>query len=835
MLKNFVTFINKHLNVVLARYVFFALFSLTSYGDTIVKGNYRVPADKIKMMVSHVFDEKEAYEVLNNSNLFEWVKTKRIGGDYVIEVQEKPVISRIIFVVDGDKKQKEDLITVTYNQLIQVTELTPGTLMDSQRIKSAINRIRIFYNQKNYLYVRINHEIKQREADGQVWNDLYIHVNRGPEFELGKVEFIGLRELDPAIMNKQLSKRVENYVIFTSLYPEPLKLRQDYANLIEYAKDEGFLHAKVNHSFIENFVDEEGVVKQNIYISFDEGPKCEIGKVSFKVTHPIVEQNLLQKFSGVAKQTKLVDYVSYIIKEYKNSGQHVSVSYVKHFRSEKFDASNANDLSTQKTSSSCAQNIMDVEFFITPVSARHVISKLIVKGNSSTRSSVITKASKLFVGSYFDPAQVSLIEHRVMCLGFFKFATVQHYPDPQTEGQVVVINVEDAASGAVNLQGALGWSGARVEASLSFFYQHPNFIGSGNEAMLAMTLSRSGSEFNIAYRGHTIADRDIGYFVNFYAVQNDDESKTKVQSSVFEKIEPRFFKNKTIESKAKDLDGFNYSIGLAGLSGGLVFNLHDYGDLTISVGVQKHEYSCSSNKDLDLNSPNCPRFYQPNLFPHHRIQFEFAVSHKFQQKFSNKQSIVLNTAIKTFLDGKTTAYVKFVPELKFRYPFNKSQSVYINSTVSFGYMHPLTKNCYWVDHFKCSEVRVKGFRYFGPTERNLYTLIGGNMKFNAYAELITPFVLPTKMITMFSGVYVGSIWGGTTKPEPVSKQYSQDRNWTDEVEDIAGLDFNLRGSIAAGLRIDFGIAKLELSYGIRIFGMNDETDSFHSLFINFVM
>ncbi len=796
---------------------FFSILFLcfASNADIIIKGNKVVPAEKIQSMVDHIFDLDEAQETLHASGLFENTRIYKDGANYVVEVEEKRIVSNIIFVVDGDKKQKND-IGPSYETLIQVTGLKPGTIIDSQRILLAKTNIQSYYRVQNYEFARIRHEIRQRSEDAkegvEAGFDLYIHVELGPKYEIDNVKFIGLKELPAEAMKRYITPRIKSYILFATSSPEPFMLQHDFESLVGYANDEGFLHAKVNHAFVETTLGETNVLKQRIYVSFDEGPICTIGNVSFKIDDTLHECKLYYTLSGIAKQYLIDEYAGYVLREYRSDGQHVAVSYSKRYR-----CANCPNKEEKKECVSCKKDIVDIEFEIQPVTNKHVVSKILVKGNSVTKTGVILRASKLTAGSYFDHRKLYVVENRIMNLGFFKFVNVQYYPDKEPGAYIVVIYLEDQASGQIGMQGSL-MIGNDWDFSAGIFYQHPNFLGTGNEAMFNVTLGQSGESFNFGYKSNTLFDREIGWFINLYRTSTS-KKQSEIDSSRIAKEHIAHRKNHKKDKTLKDnIKSVGYSMNLVGFTKGFSFDLYSYGAMSASFGIENQKVLSTGFVDEENRS----RFFDDDHFPYKRNLFEVSLNHGIGKSYHKKQNIRLSTGLGWFYDGSSN-FIKFTPKLKLHYPFNRSQSVYLTGTLSYGFMHVLSEKYYWLDHFESSEVYLKGLKNIGPAERNRYTQIGGTNKFNAYAELIMPFILPISQLNSFIGIYVGSLWGTKMPIKNVLPQYAKHRDWKLDTSDIASLDFNLRASVAAGLRFNLGIVKLELAFSAPL-SYDEETD-----------
>ena len=179
------------------RFLLFVLFLCTiAKADIEVKGNQSVSAEKILMLIEF-FNLDDAKENIYSSGLFENVELYENQGNYIVKVEEKKIISQVFFIVDGDKKSKGDL-GPSYEQLIQVSKITPGILFDEQKILIAKSNLKGFYYAQNYANAEIKYELlgsKDKEDAKNTTYTLYIHINRGEKYAIDEVVFIGLKEL----------------------------------------------------------------------------------------------------------------------------------------------------------------------------------------------------------------------------------------------------------------------------------------------------------------------------------------------------------------------------------------------------------------------------------------------------------------------------------------------------------------------------------------------------------------------------------------------------------------------------------------------------------------
>lgn len=778
----------------------------SSHSSVIIKGNKTVSLEKIELIIEELFDINEIQEALYSTDLFETVFIENKNGSYVITVVEKPLVSSIKFIVDGDTKEKNDLGFV-YDELISVTGLKPGMVIDGQKLVDAKQKIRNYYDIKNYANIQIKHKFIEEGETTQ----LHFLIERGDKYTIEDVEFIGLKQFDKNQLSKLITQRMKSYIIFATSAPEPHALKQDIEFLEQFGRDEGFLNFKVTNAYIET-KNKNGKESKAIYIVIDEGEKFQFGAVNTKILDDIGSIETIPPLTGDANEYRIYEYKNEIFRKYKEMGEAVAVTTTR----------------TQE------ENKLHLDFTIKRISNRYVVSKILVKGNAVTHTDVILKAAGLTAGSYFDQTKVREMESRIRRLGFFKFVNIHYYPNENDQAYTIVINVEDLPSGELGLKGSWGLDGERSEFSLSLFYQHPNFLGTGNSFLFSIDAGQYAESFSLGFRSRTLFNRDVGWFVNVYSNKDSGFSRSssntiinkvidekyripeKEQEAFIEKLSKE--EQKTIKNMKDASDSVSYTTKTLGLATGLSFDLLQYGSLGTSVIIE----DVKTLHEMFADNNNISRFFKKDLFPNERVTTNFSISHGIGKAYHSKQKINLNNTIGITVDG-TTGFVKYTPKLSFSYPFNKSENVYLRSSISYGYMYIISDKYYWIDHFSGGEVYMKGFTGIGPVERNRYTPLGGTQKFGAYAELVMPFIFPTDKITSFVGIYCGSVWGTNIENGKVMPQYAQHRGFKYDTSDIGGDEFTLRASGSVGIRVNLGPVKLEWAFS-HIFNKNKETD-----------
>jgi outer membrane protein insertion porin family len=759
------------------RYLF-ACFCAFSNADIIIRGNDSVVTDKIKILIEHIFDIDEIKKALYETGLFDKVDVVIENENYISNVAEKKILSKMVFFVNGSKKSKGD-IGPSYDMLEQVSKLKIGNVVDKQKIETAKSNIERIHLEQGYSNIFVHEKIIPAT---QLSNGIQLEfdIKRGPKLYIHNVNFIGLKNLDPEALRKTLTPRIKNYILFYSISPEPFLLQQDADKILAQAYEEGFWKAKIKDSYIETKNDQ-----QFIYIVMNEGNQYEIGKSPIKAHESIDYVKIEDTISGVANSYKINEFESKIFKIYRKLGKSISIRVEKIFDDE--------------------NKKVDVVFHVEPQEKKHVASKIIIKGNERTRSNVILQNARFDAGDYFDSQTIGLIESRIRRLGLFsevRVIPVLDIDSPEKSAYTLTILVKELPVGEIGLMGSAAYQ-TNWDFSISLFYGNPNFLGKGHHFLFNVTKGTDSDSFQIGYTVPTIYGKDISFSNNF--------SMTKYANSG-SSIKERF--NKDVDKTALDSNdvdtSFGYKVKSVSFFSGLGFDLNEFGYLKPQIGFE-HQ---TIDSDTFSKESNRARFFKEDMMPKERTILNLGLTHSIGQTFHSKQNISFRTYGNLNFGSKTSNF-QIMPKFTTTYPITRSQNVYIQASLSYGYIYHFENNHYWMDNFQSgvSTGDLKGFSEIGPREIHRYTPIGGAQKANAYIELITPFILPEEWkFSAFIGMYWGSLWGSKYPEAKILPQYAKFRKIDASTSDIISDEFCARSSASMGLRWNLGPFKLEWAF-----------------------
>ncbi len=240
-----------------------------------ITGNKRIESDAIKRIIKtksgDVYLSKSLSDDLKAVFAMGYFDDIRIeaedtpdGKKIVFKVKEKPTIRVIRF--KGNKVFKED--KVKENLTIKT-----GSILNTFKIRSNIERIEELYEEKNYHNVKVTYHIRNLDHNQA---DLEFDIDEGEKVLIKSITFEG----NNAFADKKLKKmmRTSEKGFFSWLTSAgDLKMEdieQDIAKLSAFYYNSGYIQARIGEPQIE--------YKDNwiyITIKIDEGPQFKVGNV----------------------------------------------------------------------------------------------------------------------------------------------------------------------------------------------------------------------------------------------------------------------------------------------------------------------------------------------------------------------------------------------------------------------------------------------------------------------------------------------------------------------------------------------------------------------------
>ena len=440
-----------------------------------------------------------ATRALFETGFFDQVEVSADGTVLVIEVTERPAVSRID--IEGNQAIKtEDLLDSLRRAGIVEGDVLKRATLD--QLEQAIQRQ---YTSRGRYDATVSSEIIEQDRNRV---GLKISIFEGSIATISRIAVVGNEAFDDDTLLGEMS--LTEAGLFTwfsgSNNYETEKLNADVEAIRSYYLNRGYVNVEVSEPQVELSETLEDVF---ITITVNEGKEFRVGSVVIGGDQPIdvssaVEEMTLQ--TGEIFSRRLVnEAVSTMSKKLSDAGYaRAQLRAVPEINNE-----------TQT---------VDVTLVVTPGPLVYV-RRVEFRGNTDTSDVVLRREIPQLEASVSSAAAIEKGKINLQRLGFFSLVRVSTRPVPDQPDQIdVVYEVKEQASGS--LSASVGFSqgeGLLFGAAVS----QKNFLGSGNA--LSFSLQRSSSikaaRFSFTDPYHTVDGVSRG--IDLYLKQTDfDEAGT---------------------------------------------------------------------------------------------------------------------------------------------------------------------------------------------------------------------------------------------------------------------------------------------------------------------
>ena len=440
-----------------------------------------------------------ATRALFETGFFDQVEVRADGDVLVIEVTERPAVSRID--IEGNQAIKtEDLLDSLRRAGIVEGDVLKRATLD--QLEQAIQRQ---YTSRGRYDATVSSEIIEQDRNRV---GLKISIFEGSVATISRIAIVGNEAFDDDTLLGEMS--LTEAGLFTwfsgSNNYETEKLNADVEAIRSYYLNRGYVNVEVSEPQVELSENLEDVF---ITITVNEGKEFRVGSVNVGGDQPIdlssaVEEMTLQ--TGEIFSRRLVnEAVSTMSKKLGDAGYaRAQVRAVPEINDEK--------------------QTVDVTLVVTPGPLVYV-RRIEFRGNTDTSDVVLRREIPQLEASVSSAAAIEKGKINLQRLGFFSLVRVSTRPVPDQPDQVdVVYEVKEQASGS--LSASVGFSqgeGVLLGAAVS----QKNFLGSGNALSFSLQSSSSTKEARFSFTDPYYTIDGVSRGIDLYLKQTDfDEEGT---------------------------------------------------------------------------------------------------------------------------------------------------------------------------------------------------------------------------------------------------------------------------------------------------------------------
>lgn len=394
-----------------------------------VRGNVRVPTEtimsKILFDVGARYDDDIANESIKSicaTGYFESASMQMDGSTLFVDVDECEYIKDI--VIDDGRilpvgSQADELKKLMKSSMGNMLSRNSVIYVNSDLLRSNEFQGDLFGVSKAYKFVKDD--------------KLHLAISKldGEKIKIKRVSFIG----NQSFVNDDLldhiysssSKFATKSAGINYCFYNPMVIKQDIMLLQNFYKERGYIDVVVRDAYTVVDVDTKTA---ELYFIIDEGKRYEIGVC-----------NIVTNVKELADDMK-------VISKNIQPGSVYDVRDIKDLQRNIIDAAHAQKCSnisvTIKNVKKEGSNIVDLDVRVDRDKDAKYISKIVVKGNSKTKTSVIMSVAGVQEGEYYSAELRDDVEGRLNRSGLFESASLHVEDDPKsanTSGKVLIIEV----------------------------------------------------------------------------------------------------------------------------------------------------------------------------------------------------------------------------------------------------------------------------------------------------------------------------------------------------------------------------------------------------------
>ena len=428
----------------------------------------------------------QALKDLAATELFESFSIRNDNGDVVIEVEENPVINRII--LEGNERLKDD-------KIVPEIKLAPRRIFTRSKVRADVARIIELYKRQGRFAATVEPKTVQLSQNRV---DLVFEITEGPKSKVRQINIIGNEEFSDGDLKGEMVTKETGLFSFLSGNTgyDPDRLAFDQQKLREFYLKQGYVDFRVVSAVAELTPD-----KRDFIITYvvEEGERYKFGDV--EVTSEIRDFNgetLTQGLgitSGDWYDAQRIEDTVEQLSELAGRFGYAFADVRPQFRR------NPDDLT------------MDVTLVINEA-PRVYIERVDINGNTLTQDKVIRREFRSAEGDPFNSLQVERTTARINSLGFFQEGFEVEQKETGEDDRIILeANVVEQPTGELQL--SAGFSS--LESFLfSGSIRQRNFRGRGQTVGASAQFSRYSRSFNLSFSEPYVFDRNISAGVDLY-------------------------------------------------------------------------------------------------------------------------------------------------------------------------------------------------------------------------------------------------------------------------------------------------------------------------------
>jgi outer membrane protein insertion porin family len=440
-------------------------------------GNRRIEADAIRQVLKSAkgdpyseadvaADIRAIYKMGHFQDVTAEAADTPEGKILTYTVQERPLISDI--VIQGNKK-------IGKGDIEGVLTFKTRQIVNPERVRSDVERIRGLYHTKGYYNVDITDRI---EKDGERDVRVVLQIVEGDRLYIRTISFEGARAFrDKELKNvMKTSEKGLLYFIYDSGVLKEDELKQDIGKLNAFYLNNGFINAQVGEAEITH--DQKGIY---LKIPVTEGRQFKVGKIDITGDPlKIPKDKLLEKLNIPKKdhfdREAVMKDIDYLTQACNDEGY----AYAE---------------VTPMTRAHDAEQSVDITY---EVSKGHQVyfNRISIGGNTKTRDKVIRRQLAITEGDLYSSSSLKKSYEDLNRLRYFEEVDFQTERGAKEHLTDVSIRVKEKPTGLFSV--GAGYS-AQDAAVLNAQISQQNLFGRGQILSLRANIGGRSSQYELSF------------------------------------------------------------------------------------------------------------------------------------------------------------------------------------------------------------------------------------------------------------------------------------------------------------------------------------------------
>ncbi len=472
-----------------------AVISQAVTGGTIksinVNGSQRIEPDTVRSYIKLRPGQNYTVEALDDAlrdlldtELFADVQIRDDVGNLTIEVQENPVVNRII--LEGNKRLKEEKIRPEI-------KVSPRQIFTRSKVRADVARIIDLYQRQGRYAATV--EPKMVSLD-QNRVDIVFEISEGPKSKVRQINILGNDKFsDKKVISEMATRPSSTFGFFSSKDSyDPDKLAYDQSKMRQFYLTQGYADFRVVSATAELTPDKRDFIVTYVV---EEGDRYKFGDVT-------VDSELRDyKPKAEVLATKKGNWYNAKMVEDTVEGLNQSAGLFGYaFAEVNPEFTRDKDTLTM----SIAYKISDAP--------RVYVESVNINGNTVTQDKVIRREMRLAEGDPFNSFQVKRSSDRIQSLGYFQEKLeIEQKPGSAPDRIVLEANVEEKATGELQL--SAGFSSLE-RFIINFSIRQRNFRGKGQELRAGINYSQYSKSVELGFTEPYFLDRNIALGVDVF-------------------------------------------------------------------------------------------------------------------------------------------------------------------------------------------------------------------------------------------------------------------------------------------------------------------------------